>query len=277
MYLKKNLDIVQKIREADFQGQSKQQMKPLYIEQNAFDVDLDTPIYRVMELQHLYADVSNNVLTHVKACKETWGDDYENPLLQVEYTEEVTGEKLTLAGIVDDFYGLSWTYDDVERSSNWQAFSYGREAVRIKSTPRKLLNALMSLDDNFFMLHHYIGKVNYYDADDLVQYFKQTHYEHHLDSLGQGAVLSLMALRNCFESEQEVRLLYSYDPSSNDWVAQNVAKPQGLPLCRVPINWAQILDEVVLAPGLEDSTLSSIRQFLSTRTIKCLVKSSALS
>lgn len=276
MYIKKNLDIVKKIQQADFQGQSKEQMKPLYIEQNAFDVDLDTPIYRIMELQHLYYDVNNNVLTHVKACKETWGDDYENPLLQVEYTEDLTGEKLSLAGIVDDFFGLSWTYNDAECISNWKAFSYGNEAVRIKSTPRKLLNALMSLDDRFFMLHHYIGKVNYYDVDDLVQYFKQTHYSDHLDSLGQGAVLSLMALRNCFESEQEVRLLCSYDPSSSDWVAKNLTKPQHPPLCRVPINWSQILDEVVLAPGLDESTLNNVSNLLINKSINCLVKSSAL-
>lgn len=276
MYPKKNLETIKKIQHADFKGQSKSQMKPLYIEQNVFDVDLDAPIYRIMELKYFYADIQEKVLTHIKACKETWGDEYENPLLQVEYTEELTGENLSLSGIVNGFYGLSWTLDDKEDHNNWGAFSYGNDAVRIKSTPRKLLNALMSLDDKFFMLHHYIGKVDYLDLADLVKYFKNTHYEYHLDSLGQGAVLSLMALQNCFSSEKEIRLLCDYDPTSCIWVRDNIIKPNGLLLCKVPVSWSQILDEVVLNPGSSEVNLKRVSDFLNENHLICPVSNSVL-
>jgi hypothetical protein len=274
MYLKKNLDIVKKVREADLQGKSKFENKELYIQQNAFDVDLDTPIFRIMEIEHLISDLKSSVLTHVKACKETWEDEYENPLLQECFKEDETGENLTLAGIVDDFYGLSWTKDKNESQEAWQYFSYGKPAVRIKSTPRKLMSRLMNNEDQFFMLHHYIGKVEYHSQDEIINYFSKTHYSHHLDSLGQGAALSLMALRNQFSSEQEIRLLYSYDPNSNDWVRDNIL--QNGYLCPVPFNWHEAVDEITFSPTTTECEKLKLNTILKQHSVNCTVQNSSL-
>ena len=268
------MDIVKKIQQADFQGKTKFENKELYIEQNAFDVHLDTPIFRIMEIEHLISDLNSGVLTHLKACKETWGDEYENPLLQVCFKEDETGENLTLSGIVDDFYGLCWTEDKNESQEAWLYFSYGKPAVRIKSTPRKLLSKLMNNDDPFFMLHHYVGKVKYHSQDEIINYFTKTHYSHHLDSLGQGAALSLMSLRNKFSSEREVRLLYSYQPSSSEWVNSNIS--QNGYLCAVPFKWHEAVDEVTFSPTTTECEKSKLKAILQEHSVNCSVQNSNL-
>lgn len=274
MYPKKNLDVIKKIQHASFQGKTPIDCKELYIEQSVFDVDLDTPIFRIMELDHLIADLKSEKLTHVKACKETWGDDYENPLLQVSFTEEETGEKLTLSGIVDDFYGLSWTLDKNESLDAWQSFSYGKPSVRIKSTPRQLLERLMNDSDEFFMLHHYIGEVKYHSKKEIVNYFTQTHYTQHLDSLGQGAALSLMALRNVFSVEKEIRVLYSYQPDSCNWVKNNISL-NGY-LCEVPFEWKGAIDEIMFSPMTKDKDKSLLKNTIQKQSVNCTVLNSNL-
>ena len=57
MYIVNNAEAIDRVRSAQFQGRSATEIKPLYIEQNAFNVALDRPIYRVFQLHYL-GDIS---------------------------------------------------------------------------------------------------------------------------------------------------------------------------------------------------------------------------
>ena len=136
-------------------------IKPLYLEQNTFDAGLDDPIFRIFQLKYLQADISEKILTQLRARPYTWNDDYENPLLKASYKDIQTGGTITLKGIAGDFYALSWTKTTSETRAAWSKFSYEKPAIRVETTPRLLLDRLMSIDDRWFMLRHFIGLVNY--------------------------------------------------------------------------------------------------------------------
>jgi hypothetical protein len=273
MHIKMNEDVVSKIVQADLLGKTKVDMKSLYIEQSALNVDLDKPIYRIFQIDYFKNDIANEILTHVKASPSTWGDTLENPLLNHEYLDETTGGKLTLNGVVEDFYALSWTIDEIENIENWNEFSHGNPSIRVKTTPRKLLEHLMHIEDEYFMLHHYIGKVEYHAQQKIKEWRANSHYTSHLDTLGQGAALSLMALSTKFSDEKEVRLLYSYLPQHDtQWVNSNV-KIIGNN-CQHPFNWKCIIDEVVIGPHVPSGGRQDMSTFLSSFNIVCIIKNS---
>lgn len=274
MQIIKNHDIVEKIMIADLQGKSAEDIKPLYIKRNIFDIDENTPIYRIFQYDYIYDDIRDETLTHVKASPSVWKDDLENPLLNFCFTDEC-GEKLRLSGLVNNIYALCWTKNGEERMIDWQIFSYGRPSIRVKTTPRKLMDHAMNINDKYFMLHHNLGLVQYLDEKDISGWIVNSHYSSHLDSLGQGIALSTMVLSDIHSSEQEVRLIYSYSPQEdNPWVKDNVAIKEEGKLCAMPFNWGAIIDEILLGPMLSINNEDAIRTLLNDRGISCNISSS---
>jgi hypothetical protein len=273
MHIKNRQEIINKINAATFQGKTTLEKKPLYIEQNSFNINLDEPIYRIFQYEFINQDINNNTLTHVKACPDVWGDEFENPLLKAQYTDDVTGESIYLTGVVDDFHALSWTIDADENEDSWDDFSHGEPAIRIKTTPRKLLENLMDVNDKYFMFHHHIGKVKYENEQYINDWINDPNYHVHLDSLGQSLALSLMLLRTRFSSEQEIRLLYSYKPQSdNPWVDDNIKKKDVI--CIVPFSWDGIIEEIILGETMDASNEASLLKTLKKHNINCNVKNS---
>lgn len=201
--------------------QSLAEMKPLYLEQNTFDIGLDDPIYRIFQLEYLEADISGKILTQVRARPDSWGDEYENPLLRAAFPDPVTGGTITLKSIVGDFYALSWTKSASERRTAWSEFSHGRPAVRVETTPRLLLDRLMHVEDPWFMLRHFVGQIRYEDKAAIEAWISGLDYSVHLDSLGQNLARSLMLLSSDLKSEAEVRLLLTLIRNSpNKWLTK---------------------------------------------------------
>ena len=104
-----NTDINGAIVQADSRDASPEEMRDLYIQRNVFEVDLDTPVYRIIELQYLREDLSDKCFTYAKIDKSIWGDSSENPLLDREFKDVVTGAPLTLNGVVYTVYGSCWS------------------------------------------------------------------------------------------------------------------------------------------------------------------------
>lgn len=271
--IKKNEEIASQIRRADFQGKSKEEIKPLYAELNSFDIELDRPIFRIFQLNYLKQDIGNNQLTHIKASPKTWGDPFENPLLNFEYIDKPNSEPYTLNGIVGNLFALSWTKDNIEKKDRWDDFSHGQPSVRIKTTPRRLLERVMHIEDTYFMLHHYIGGVQYLSGKNIKKWRRNTPVVEHLDSLGQGIVLSLMALRTKFSDEEEIRLVYTHIPNdAMPWISTNVQFVGDL--CKHPFSWKEIIDEIIVGPNVPDGGEKEIREFMSAHGIVCHIKNS---
>jgi hypothetical protein len=257
---------------ATLNGASAAELKALYIEQNSFNIPEATPIYRIFQFRYLSEDIRKEQLTHVRP--KAWGDPLENPLLNYEWTEP-SGETISLRGVVGELFGQSWTLDPTESRAFWMAFSHGEPAVRVQTTVGKLLAAVMSPDNRSYMLSHFLGRVSYHPVAKIARWVQNSHYTDFLDSLGQLAVLSLMALREDFAPEEEARLVYWHHPSTdNPWVENNV-RVEG-EYCRVPFDWSGVIDEVVVGPDVGFFRRACIWKFFRRRKIRCPIRKSSL-
>lgn len=257
------------IIQADCRGASAEDMKELYIPRNSFDLDLDAPIYRIKELQYFCEDLHEKCLTHIKINKLNWNDSSENPLLNRTFPDTVTDMPLTLNGLVDTVYGSCWSATAFNTLDKWATFSHRKPCVRLQSTPRKLLNAVMNTDNQLYMLQHFIGRMQYAEDNEIEDYFSDSNWEKHLDSLGQGIAASFLQLSKNLSSEDEVRLIYNHLDEA--WPKDNVRLIGQL--AKVPFDWSVAIDGVVVGPfGPEDGE-AIIRDKLKGYGTNCSVSS----
>ena len=246
------------------------------IETNIFNVDLDCPIYRIFQLKHFLRDIKNKTLTYCKPSPEAWGDDYEAFLSRVKFfisneTSSLDPEcakqyQLTMEPALDNYFALCWTSNQAESKLAWDDFSYGGAAVRIKTTPRNLLQSVINLNDNCYTFSHFLGAICYMPDHEFEELFTNTHYQEYLDSLGHGLAKSFFILGESYKHEQEVRLLYVHHPSDNDWVKKNVEIKGDI--CAIPFDWQGIIDEIVICPdGISDSKLNTLNNTLQKANI----------
>jgi hypothetical protein len=275
VYIRKNMEAIEQVLQAQCAGESLAMMKPLYIKQNTFDIGLDDPIYRIFQLEYLEADISGKILTQVRARPDSWCDDLENPLLKAAYTDSVTGRTFNLKGIVEDFYALSWTKSANETRDAWSEFSHGRPAVRVETTPRLLLNRLMQVEDEWFMLRHFVGLVKYEHKAEIEAFISGCDYSVHLDSLGQNLAQSLMLLRSDLKSEAEVRLLFTLIRNSpNTWFTENVKHSDET--CKIPFEWCGAIKSVLFGPQMTHDLEGSFNRLLAQEGIQCTTSKSCL-
>lgn len=267
MIIKKNDEVLKKIRMAGFRGASVLEKKPLYVEQNAFDVDLDMPIYRIAPIEYVLADIEARKLTHTRIGEYVWGDPSENPLAQQVYVDEVTGEGISLKSLVDNMFAVCWSTQPNASQEMWTYFSYGKPSVRLQSTPRKLLSAAMDDGNPYFMLQHFIGRVEYRPLEEVESYFSTRHYTDHLDSLGQGLALSVMMMPDDAEKEEEVRLVYAPTSTADEWTRLNVECIGDF--VRIPFDWRNVLEHVILGASLQPGDRSSIEFQLRKLGVEC--------
>lgn len=277
-----NEDIFDEIRAADNRALATgmgrapfEILAPLYVRANAFNVDLDAPISRICRLDHLIEDLERGTLTHIRASASIWNDPLENPLFDVGYPDPISGGSIDLNPIVGSFYALCWTKETTENMQAWNAFAKTPNYVRLTTTPRKLLERLMRREDEYYMFHHYIGGVSYRSPTDIETWRDSTDYPDHLDSLGHGIITSLTVIREGFQSEQEVRLLYSHMPDSSDWVKNNV--PADESLAKIPFDWGGLVDGVILCPRMTKSEATEASKRIAAAGITCAVVQSRFS
>ncbi|EBD5844621.1 hypothetical protein [Citrobacter cronae] len=276
MIVLKNKQINDDINKKELSGWNASQLKSLYVERNIFNTAPDTPIFKIMRMRHFIGDLKGNCLTHMFPNKNVWLDDYENLLMRVQFTEQQSQQPLYLSGVMENLYATCWTLND-ENQDDWLVFSGGEPAVRLETTPRKLLEALMNINDKYFMLHHFIGKVMYEAESDVLRYFLDPDYDKHLDPLGQGSALALMLLRNNVSHENEVRLIYEYkeDQVNNPWVKSNVTCfPQKC--CHVPVDWSAVLKSISVSKSSTTTDLQQVKSALASANIHLSVSQSCI-
>lgn len=271
MFRAQNADAVVAVQRADARGLTRVQLKPLYVVQNAYDVELDDPIYRILPIEYLLKDIEASQLTHTRISADNWGDKYENPLLTRKYRDTQTGETFTLNGVVKNMFGSCWSQAALDSNDMWSMFSHGKPSVRLQSTPRKLLSAAMHVDNPYYSLHHAIGRVRYQSRAALDAYFDDPDFEKHLDSLGQGISLSLTRLHTSTEPEDEVRLLCNY-MEAEPWARKNMLLTGEF--LKIPFDWNGVVDAVHVGPRIEDGGLHKVTQALQALGIQCRVTSS---
>lgn len=274
MIIKKNFnrEILHEINKAHHRGASQAELKKLYIKHNCFDVAEDCPIYRIFELPNQLADIRDSKFTLVNPV--AYKDRYENPLLDREFIDE-TGQRLTLNGVVGHYYVSSWTCDEEESPYNWLNYTRNNLGIRLKSTVGKVMEEMLNLSSPFYELSFHAGTVDYYDKEEIDAWLSNSHYTDFLDSLGQLSVTSLMALRKDHSDEKEVRFVFSHIPSNTDNHFINSHVIIGNDLCKHPIQWLPIIDEIVLDPRILDDQFEETEQQLRNYGFSCDIKHSS--
>lgn len=265
-----NEDLNNEINRGHFQGKSKEDLKPLYIRRNTFDVPLASDIYRIYESKYFLEDIKSAEITLVNINSKVFGDPLENPLEDREFTDG--SDKFTL-GFLKNYFGLSWTEESSDDAWRWSSFTNHSSGIRVKVSLKNLMERLSDTRDEFFMLHYFAGRVSYHDEATIEYWRKTSHYTDFLDSLGQLSALSLTALRNDFSEEKEVRILYSYMPNDNDFVKNKVKVEGGL--CKLPFDWSGIVEEVLYDKRMTAPEISSLKSELKNAGINCKVECSA--
>jgi len=141
--------------------------------------DLDRPVYRIMSVDRCVECVSERKLTLVSP--RMWDDPFENLLLAATVKLE-NGEIGDLRSVRDSIFAQCWTKHR-ETDAMWRIYSSKNDGVRVRSTPRKLLTALMLANPDF-------------------------------STDGLGIARSLLYKRREFAHELEVRLIYHAQPSA---------------------------------------------------------------
>lgn len=198
---------------------------------NLTDVELDQHIYRIMPEEYVI-DIfahQNNVLSQV----HKWKDKFEN--FQLKLGGILNGERFEY-GFRDDFVGQCWTRDYLSEAM-WGIYANNPNVrfLRIRSTPRKLLTALIEEHPEMPQDTCFIGKVLYKREDELEEYVKNSGM---LEINSRRFAESLLLKRKSFKHESEVRLihfgnakdysengLYRYNVKPHDMITQIMADP----------------------------------------------------
>ncbi|MBI5557669.1 MAG: DUF2971 domain-containing protein [Deltaproteobacteria bacterium] len=161
--------------------------------------DFDKPIYRIMPIHRLLEDLQKMHLNLVKPKK--WDDPFENLLLSIPLKNKNVGNIFTVRA---DVYGMCWTLRR-ETDAMWRIYSPDKQGAKVKTTPRKLLDALKKHDPEYWQVRCFIGKVEYVKQKKLRSSLEEIRL---LDSNGSGIPKSLLLKRREFQHEKEVRLIY---------------------------------------------------------------------
>jgi hypothetical protein len=119
---------------------------------NIKDEDLDKEIYRIMPIHQLLEIFETKQLTLVKPSM--WDDPFENLLLNV-------------SPVRDAVYGQCWTLHK-ETDAMWRIYSQNKQGAKVKTTIRKLIEALQLQSGQYLKIQCFIGEVEYLTQRQLV-------------------------------------------------------------------------------------------------------------
>lgn len=176
---------------------------------NLTEDELDQHIYRIMHesfVISLFTDRAN-----VMSQFHNWKDKFEN--FQLNLGGTLNGKPFNY-GFRSDFVGQCWTRENLSEAM-WGIYANDPNArfLRIRSTPRKVLAALVAAHPAMPQDTCFIGKVQYKREHELRTYLQNGG---HLELSPQRFASHLLLKRRAFKHEGEVRLLYFGDAKSYD-------------------------------------------------------------
>ncbi|OWZ94118.1 hypothetical protein B9J07_06465 [Sinorhizobium sp. LM21] len=168
---------------------------------NLTEAELDKPIYRIMKEEHVIRLFTErrNVLSQV----HNWKDKFEN--FQMALGGVLDGKRFEYS-FKNDFVGQCWTRHALSEAM-WGIYANdaSKRFLRIKSTPRKLLTALVKAHPRMPQDTCFLGKVQYMTERGLKAFLRDGGQ---LPISAVDLARPLLLKRKAFKHENEVRLLY---------------------------------------------------------------------
>lgn len=183
--------------------------------------ELDKNIYRIMPVERLFQCFREQALVLVRPNK--WDDPFENLLLSASF-QTSDGAMGSMPTIRNSVYGQCWTYHR-ETDAMWRIYSHEKNGVKVRTTPRKLFEALVSAMPDLHELQCFIGNVQYRPKGKLLEELQNLDL---FNTNGSGIAESLLYKRGEFAHEKEVRLIYSSQEDKGDDVIRFRIDPHTL-------------------------------------------------
>lgn len=226
--------------------------------------NLDEPIYRIFPLFRFEQMMTGRELVLVKP--RVWDDQYEGFFLKASAV--IKGTNVGLEPLLEKLYGQSWMLCP-DSEGMWKLYSFPQrlptrwfhravfrfnrwlngipsqhEGVKVRTTPRKLLEAFHDDTSETADLCYFLGKVDYWPVGKIDAFMANADEVEAqlLDGTGRGHAKTLMIKREFFEHEQEVRLVFIANRDDFDETME--------PVYKFKIDPNAIFDEVALDPRL---------------------------
>lgn len=196
----------------------------------------DGRIYRFVCVQRLLElfDRKQNVLLRPD---KKWEDPFENFVLRSQHA-----------------YGQCWTLHKAS-DAMWRIYSKNSDAVRIRSTVRKLAESLCQTRGKWAHVEAFIGRVQYLPRKELMAFAKNASQEATTSSAKMLAE-TLLVKRPAFEHEREVRLLFI--PHDKAHAKQNTF--------HYPIDPDVLIDQIMIDPRMPKPDADILKQEIKAKT-----------
>lgn len=207
---------------------------------NAINLELDTPIYRILSYPRFLEMLRTHQNTLVRPSM--WDDPFENVLLNHEYRKP-NGDLIDMSCISNSWYGQCWTHRSEECDGLWRVYTNNgaQRSVRIKTTIRKIFEPLYdgSRDKEW---QFFIGRVDYSTEEEIRGILELASQPLAGDHTNVNQMQMLLTKRKEFSYEQEVRILYckGVDHDNHDIISQYNIMPD------------VVFEEVLLDPWCQD-------------------------
>ena len=217
--------------------------------------ELEKPVYRIMSVNRLLQCLEERSLALVPPKR--WDDPFENYLLSASVRLSSTGEVGEMHEMREKVYGQCWTQHR-ETDAMWRIYSSDTNGAKVRTTPRKLLEALKHTNSRFGDVTCFIGKVQYKSQKDLVTSLKGIDL---FNANGAGIAKSLLLKRREFSHEREVRLIYTEGRGA---------------IHAVPIDPSDMFDEIVFDPRMDPHLYAAYKAAVSAKNFRGRVAQSVL-
>jgi hypothetical protein len=214
-------------------------------------LNLDTPIYRIHPQRYLKELLLGKLWL---PATRLWDDPYEN-LISLCVYEFIGGDKKIKQASLGDArlptFGQCWTtipesdamwriYSEVDKKPGLSSFFSANEAVRLRTTPRKLVNAVAKGMGAGEADNCYIGSVKYMEEAELRSYIANAigTYRDKAFAGVSGHADGLLLKRTPFAHEHEIRLLY----------VDSARKHERQDHIEIPINVNAVIEQITLDP-----------------------------
>ncbi len=222
-----------------------------------FGVLSTTPIYRVFQREYLEDLINTNKNKLVPISK--WDDPFEAFLLSQSVNLR-NGGQASLSTFYNGIYGQCWSLNAKESDATWRIYSPKKNGIRVKTTIGKLWDSFYDLNNQNARICFAIGKVNYWDENDIRKKFQGTHFSNYIDSQLNQITETLFIKRLEFEHENEVRILY-HD-------INNQIQNQTTPLFEYNINSIDFIEEMLADPRMYDGDFKKFKSFVNGKNMQ---------
>lgn len=270
-------------------------MEEQLVVQNVFDMNPDTPIYRILPIKHLIQDVADGKVTIGRVI--AWEDTHEAAFYRRNVVLPRTNQLVGLDLLARDWFGQCWMTVK-ESDAMWRIYNADGLSVRISTTPRILISQvfkgrcrLTPSYSDLAWISIYLGKVKYYPEDKFRKEMEMG-VSNTFDSSGKAIARQMLKKRDPFDHEREVRFLYhahtkqgglSQPPGDIELLsAENLSDFQigcsvvRLPrFIRLPFDW-KCITEAMIGPRAPQDAARYIQTVLRVFTPWILVSQSTL-